>query len=99
MFKITTYKDNTEITIYETKDQPKLEELQKLVGGYIEQVPEEYYRQSNKDWFARQHPSEIDAVWVNEEGMLVAEPIVNKFFTPAPWGDSLYGNVVVVEKL
>jgi hypothetical protein len=96
-YKITQYKDNHDISVLAQANEPELKQLQEMVGGLIEQVPEAYYRESNADWFSRQHKHEIDAVWCNEEGLLTNEPKANPFFAPAPWGDRLYGNVVVVE--
>jgi len=100
MYKITTYKANGEITIYETQRPPTLKEVQDLVGGFITSVPKPYYLESNKDFFVRQHNVEkVTEVWCHEEALLKAKPITNKFFEPAPWGSSLYGNVTVVEEL
>lgn len=98
-YKITTYTggSNPQVLVLEQKKQPSLQLLQKLVGGLIEWVPTGYYQDSNKEWFNRQHPN-VDAVWCDEEGLL-KDLTANKFFTPAPWGDSLYGNVVVVERI
>lgn len=97
-YKITTYRDNGDLWVLELIKKPTLKQLQKQVGGLIEQVPEPYYFESNQDWFKRQHPNKIDAVWCDEEG-LGKYNHANIFFTPAPWGDSLWGNVTVVEKI
>lgn len=98
-YKITIYKATGEkVQIAEVPKTPTLAQLQEAVGGLIEQVPEPYYRETNL-WFGEQHPYELDAVWCNEEGLMHDEPVANKFFEPAPWGDRLYGDIAVVEKV
>lgn len=96
--KVTIYRASGNVDIYELDKAPSLEQLQASVGGLIERVPEEYYQVANP-WFTRQHKGEVDAVWCNEEGLLVAAPVVNPFWEAAPWGDRLVGNVTVVEKI
>lgn len=98
MIRVTVYKDNAEITVQDRKIKPTLKQMQKAVKGYIESVPEAYYTESNKDWFSRQHKGVIDAVYVNDDGLALYDK-ANPFFTPAPWGDSLYGNVLVIERI
>jgi hypothetical protein len=98
-YKLTYYKANGDKQQKLVDSAPSLEQLQGAVGGMIEQVPEAYYRESNKDWFELMHPDEVDAVWCHEEALLVSDPQPNLRFKPAPWGDRLYGDVLVVEKV
>jgi len=71
----------------ETTNKPNLEELQRLVGGYIERVDTVVF------------PSKKRAdVWVNEEGAINGEnPIITCFFAHSSGRKMpLYGPVVFV---
>lgn len=76
--------------------KPALDELQEAVGGLIDVAPECYWEQPALKNICT---GEISDVWCNDEALLVDEPKPNLFFEPAPWGDRLYGDVLVVEKV
>lgn len=99
MYKLTVYKANGEITVRHEIKELTAKMLQSSVGGWLEPVPEDFYQVSNKLWFNMQHPNEIVSVWCNEEAKISHENIANPFFVPASWGDSLYGDILVVEKV
>lgn len=94
IYKLTRYRTNKQIETVEQVTEPKLEQLQELVGGFIEEAPDCYKEQG---WFEVKHNNRIDAVWCNEGALMQAEPKINPFFEQAPWGDWLYGDVLVVE--
>lgn len=98
-YKLTTYTNDTQVRIQELDRQPSLSKLQEEVGGFIEQVPAPFYLDSNKDWFSQQHDIEkLEAVYCNEDGKFISQ-FANRYFIPAPSGDSLYGNILVVERI
>lgn len=97
-YQLTEIKANGAIAQWKQGHKPELKQLQGSVGGLIEQAPDNYKeQQAFKNLFP--NPETIDGIWCNEEALLVADPVPNLFFEPAPWGDRLYGDVLVVEKL
>lgn len=98
-YKLTRYIATGEIEGWKQAGEPDLEQLQSLVGGLIERVPQDYYLGHRNKWFAGQHKGELDAVWCHEEALLLAEPVLNPHFPMAPWGARLYGDILVVEKI
>jgi len=95
-YQLTEIKADGSVAQWVQYHEPTLQNLQEAVGGLIEQAPDEYQtQQAFKNIFVE---GNIDAVWCNEEALLVADPQPNLFFEPASWGDRLYGDVFVVQK-
>lgn len=77
--------------------RPPLEELQRLVGGYIEVVPDDLYGISDPVF-----DTSRSVVLVNEEGRLIPLPLNHYAMKligshKSGWGE-LWGNVVVIDK-
>lgn len=95
-YQLTQIKTDGTCRRWKQEKQPSLEQLQEAVGGLIEAVPEVYWEQSSVKAITT---GEVVDIWCNEEALLKAEPVPNLFFEPAWWGDRLYGDVLVVEKI
>jgi len=78
--------------------KPSLKQMQEAVGGLIERAPECYETQFGIKLITNPN-AKLDAIWCNEEALLASNPVPNLFFEPAPWGDRLYGDVLVVEEI
>lgn len=95
-YKLTQIKTDGTVVGWTQAHKPKLDQLQEAVGGLIDVAPECYWEQRALKNLCR---GDIIDVWCNDEALLVDEPKPNLFFEPAPWGDRLYGDVLVVEKV
>jgi hypothetical protein len=82
---IIVVKTNGDIAHIKFKKKPKLEELQKLVGGYIEMVSVPYLEDQG-DY----------VVIVNEEGLVRRLPL--NYNMQTLFGGILYGDVVIMER-
>lgn len=94
-YQLTEIKADGSVAQWAQYHEPTLKQLQEAVGGLIERAPECYEQQTAfKNIFVE---GNVDAVWCNEEALLVSDRQPNLFFEPAPWGDRLYGDVFVVQ--
>lgn len=104
--KLTVYKANGKVEVKKQSEPFTLKELQAIVGGNIELVPQEFYL--NEEWFKRDHSeahlqiskdgvSDDFAVWCNEDGKgLELSP--NAKLKPTSY-DQIVGDVVVQESV
>ena len=76
------------------QSKPELEQLQRLVGGYIEEAPRQL-------WYTKRKFSPRSTAYCDEEGKLKGKPVNRHFLTADfrnQW-DVLVGDVVVVEPI